>query len=446
MICKIQVTINAHTGIFSFSGNKSDLYDRTNPDWAPSLKLGPQKEESQSATLSSKKRYERTRTRDEQKTKFRTAQALLDLQSPQNEISDEEAAETGATSNSHVKFVLQGCSEPALKEEESALVSMMRAELQCLLTENMKRREKIQQHSFSQESLRNDKDKAKHYTGLNYSILMALFEYLSPHIPETSLSALTKFEKLMLVLIKLRLNLGLQDLSYRFNVSTSCASKTFLDIIHVMYMRMKCFILWPEREELCLSMPMEFRKYFGLKVSIIIDCFEVFIERPSNLLARAETWSNYKHHNTVKFLIGITPQGAVSFLSKGWGGRVTDKHLTENCDLLSKLLPGDIVLADRGFDIQDSVGLHCAEVKIPAFTRGKKQLSPLEIEQTRKIAHTRIHVERVIGLVRNKYTILQSSIPIDYLHCNPDSVPTIDKIATVACALTNLCESVVPFD
>ena len=66
MICKIQVTINAHTGIFSFSGNKSDLYDRTNPDWAPSLKLGPQKEESQSATLSSKKRYERIRKRHEQ--------------------------------------------------------------------------------------------------------------------------------------------------------------------------------------------------------------------------------------------------------------------------------------------------------------------------------------------------------------------------------------------
>jgi hypothetical protein len=86
---------------------------------------------------------------------------------------------------------------------------------------------------------------------------MALFEYLSPHIPETSLCALTKFEKLMLVLIKLRLNLGLQDLSYRFNVSTSCASKTFLDIIHVMYMRMKwVFFLWPEREELRLSMPM----------------------------------------------------------------------------------------------------------------------------------------------------------------------------------------------
>jgi hypothetical protein len=47
---------------------------------------------------------------------------------------------------------------------------------------------------------------------------------------------------------------------------------------------MKCLILWPDREELQMSMPMEFRKYFGVKVSIIIDCFEIFIDRPSNLL------------------------------------------------------------------------------------------------------------------------------------------------------------------
>ncbi|CAC5361533.1 unnamed protein product [Mytilus coruscus] len=215
---------------------------------------------------------------------------------------------------------------------------------------------------------------------------------------------------------------------------------------HVMYIRMKCLILWPEREELQTSMPMEFRKYFGVKVSIIIDCFEVFIDRPSNLLARAETWSNYNHHNTVKYLIGISPQGAVSYLSNKYGGRVSDKHLTEDCGMLQKLLPCDIVLADRGFNITESVGLQCAEVKITAFTKGKKQLSPLELESTRKIAHTRIHVERVIGLVRNKCTILQSTIPIDYLHCQSEDVPTMDKITTVCCALTNLCDSVVPFD
>ena len=37
--------------------------------------------------------------------------------------------------------------------------------------------------------------------------------------------------------------------------------------------------------------------------------------------------SNYKHSNTIKYLIGITPAGAVSSLSHGWGGRVS-KEIT----------------------------------------------------------------------------------------------------------------------
>jgi len=122
-----------------------------------------------------------------------------------------------------------------------------------------------------------------------------------------------------------------------------------------------------------------FSDFFKNCVSII-DCFEVFIERPSDLKARAQTWSNYKQHNTIKFLISITPQGSISFVSKAWGGRVTDKHLTEHCESLDKLSPGDLILADRGFTIEDSVGLFCAEVITPPFTRGKKQLSRKQIE------------------------------------------------------------------
>lgn len=54
--------------------------------------------------------------------------------------------------------------------------------------------------------------------------------------------------------------------------------------------------------------------------------------------------------------------------------------LKEESGLLDKLLPGDIVLADRGFHIADSVGLHCATLKIPAFSRGKSQLLAYEVE------------------------------------------------------------------
>ena len=57
-----------------------------------------------------------------------------------------------------------------------------------------------------------------------------------------------------------------------------------------------------------MTMPRCFFYAFGHKTTVIIDCFEILIDRPSNLLARAQTFSSYKHHNNVKVLIGITPQ------------------------------------------------------------------------------------------------------------------------------------------
>lgn len=101
------------------------------------------------------------------------------------------------------------------------------------------------------------------------------------------------------------------------------------------------------------------------------------------------------------------------------------------------------MLADRGFDIADSVGMTGASLHIPAFTKGKKQLK--ELESTRRIAKVRIHVERVIGCLRQKYSILQSTLPLDYM-ANDTKLTTVDRVAVVCCALTNLCPSVVSIE
>lgn len=161
------------------------------------------------------------------------------------------------------------------------------------------------------------------------------------------------------------------------------------------YSRLSPLVHWPDRESLCVSMPRQFAETFGNRVAAIVDCFEIFIERPSNRQARAQSFSNYKHRHTLTYLIGITPQGVIPFISKGWGGRTSDKQITEDSGFLDKLLPGDMVLVDRSFDIKESVGLMCAEVKIPAFTKGRHQLDAKDVEDTRAIARLRIHVERV---------------------------------------------------
>ena len=145
--------------------------------------------------------------------------------------------------------------------------------------------------------------KVRFYTGLpSYEVLMVVFEHVSSHVSRKTQN-LSRFQEFVMVLFKLRLNVPLQDLAYHFMVSVTTVSRIVSFWMVVMDV---VVISWPEREQLRQTMPMCFQYAFGNKVTVVIDCFEVFVERPSNLLARAQTFSTYKHHNTIKvfFCVG----------------------------------------------------------------------------------------------------------------------------------------------
>ena len=85
-----------------------------------------------------------------------------------------------------------------------------------------------------------------------------------------------------------------------------------------------------------------------------------------------QVWSNYKHHLTIKILIGISPQGTISYFSSCAGGRISDKEIVERSDLVDQLLPGDVIIGDRGFTCNEYAHLALAEVRTPPFTKEKK--------------------------------------------------------------------------
>ena len=159
-----------------------------------------------------------------------------------------------------------------------------------------------------------------------------IFIFLSPFV--TPSKSVQLDVELLAVLVRLRLNLFMVDLASRLGISNGTMVNIFQKWLNVMFVRLKFLITWPSREILQNNMPLVFQQLYP-NCRVIIDCSEIFTETPASFDARAKTYSNYKKHNTVKFLIGVTPCGTISYLSHFWGGRVSDKNITQESDFLS---------------------------------------------------------------------------------------------------------------
>ena len=327
----------------------------------------------------------------------------------------------------------------SLRKVNTQLKEETEQEIGCLCKQTTQLQEKLVQVKSPVARMKGDNDQTHFYTGLpSYAVFNSLLSLLSQMISAQSTGCcLSAGDQLLLLLIKLRLALPHQDLAYRFGIHVTKVTKVFHCLLDITSRELNCLIHWPDRGMIRRSLPECFKQQY-CRTTCIIDCSEVYIERQTSLLARAQTYSNYKSHNTVKFLVAISPTGAVTFVSKCWGGRTSDKHLTAHSGFLDHLKYGDLVLADRGFDIAEDLALHGAALAIPPYTKGKFQLSQREVETSRALSRVRIHVERAIGRIK-RYRILQLTLPISLIKRPYETdYSTIDKILIVCAALSNL--------
>ena len=120
---------------------------------------------------------------------------------------------------------------------------------------------KLSAKVLSRESLCDSDAKVQYFfTGLqSYKILELVFELVTSGLPDSfAYSSCSVFDQFLLVMMRLRLNLGVQDLGYRFDIHPSTVCCYFSKWLDVLYTKLHCFINWPERDNLLKTMPMVF--------------------------------------------------------------------------------------------------------------------------------------------------------------------------------------------
>ena len=145
-------------------------------------------------------------------------------------------------------------------------------EYENLKKENNALKEKLSKYKLDMEVFREDNSKTLHFTGLpTWQLLFCLYDFAKDYLDNGLV--LNGFQKLLLTLMRMKLNLYGTDLSYRFGgISDSTVSRNYNHVLDVLHTCLKPLIRWPERDELKKTLPLDFRKHCP-NCAVIIDCF-----------------------------------------------------------------------------------------------------------------------------------------------------------------------------
>lgn len=169
-----------------------------------------------------------------------------------------------------------------------------------------------------------------------------------------------------MTLIILRQNKTYYEISLFFNVTEKQVRNIFITWIRFMSLQWSEVSQWPKRELVNFYAPTDFNKKFPNTIAIV-DGTEIPICKPSKPIASQSTFSTYKNKTTAKTLVCSTPGGLISYVSPAYGGSTSDRQIVERCNLINNCVPGNSLMADKGFDVQDILAPYKIKLNIPTF-------------------------------------------------------------------------------
>ncbi|KAK4879519.1 hypothetical protein RN001_007665 [Aquatica leii] len=275
------------------------------------------------------------------------------------------------------------------------------------------------------------------FTGLqNFDILNAIMNAVDMVYKDVRQHRLTLKNRIILTFVKLKLDLSFAVLSPLFGITQNLCKTYIATMVNILSEVLKCTIYLPDKTEILKNMPICFKNFED--TAIVLDCTEIKIQKAKCLCCRIRFYSHYKSSDTIKFMTGVSPSGVISYISKAYGGRASDKIIFEQSKLFEIIEPQSAMMVDKGFLIDDLCALHGIKLYRPPFLKQKKQLSSEEAQRNAEIAAARVHIERSNQRLKI-FKILNGRL-------QKSLVPHVENIFTVICAVTNLSSAILAND
>jgi len=319
-------------------------------------------------------------------------------------------------------------------ERASTKEVILQAELDCMREEleSYRQQNQYQQNHYSVSTI--SAEVLRMETGLpTKEIFNIVVEYALRfkdnicYYNDWTVSNISFEDQIFITLMKCKQNYTNLHLAQLFSCSISTIANiviTFAYVLHrVLFKDIMTSI--PSRLKNSTCSPSSFSGFSSCK--IVIDCTDIEIATPGLMSLQSATYSSYRGMNSFKVLVGVAPNAVITFISPLFPGSISDKEIVEKSGLLKHLETGDLVLADKGFLIENIVPKGVF-VNIPPFLNNGK-FTESEARATKSIAKCRIHVERANARLKD-FKIL-SFVP-SYLRCH------VDVLFQLCAALVNL--------
>ncbi|KAL9967184.1 hypothetical protein ACROYT_G025361 [Oculina patagonica] len=200
---------------------------------------------------------------------------------------------------------------------------------------------------FGLKRFSKDPEQIKFYTGFgSYELLKSEFNWLQPYAK--NMATWSQVQRSGQSPVDYKRKAGVET-------STKCTLPLF-DQFFLFLVRIKqgspiedLAVRYPSGpQKVRANLPDCFRATYP-HTCVILDCTEIKVQTPSSKVLNSEFYSSYKSHTTYKGLVGITPNGAVSFVNSLFQGSISDKEITRQSGILDLLEEGTEVMADKGF-------------------------------------------------------------------------------------------------